>query len=108
MKVSTEKENYGTSVEKKTSTSKKIEKPRLYKVLLHNDDYTPMDFVVIILRDIFGKSTTDASHVMWTVHKKGIGVGGVYTREIAETKVNQVHELAKKNQHPLKCSMERE
>ena len=78
----------------------------MYKVLLHNDDYTAMEFVVIILEKIFRKSTAEATRIMLNVHQQGIGVAGVYTREVAETKVAVVHELARQNKYPLKCSME--
>ncbi len=80
--------------------------PRLYKVLLHNDDYTTMEFVISILETVFHKSPPDAAEIMLNVHNKGVGIAGVYTREISETKVSIVHELAKKNEFPLRCSME--
>jgi ATP-dependent Clp protease adaptor protein ClpS len=89
-----------------TETEKKLKKPPLYKVLLHNDDYTTMEFVVYILQSVFHHPSTKATQIMLHVHRRGIGVAGVYTYEIAETKVNQVHELAKKYEYPLKCSME--
>lgn len=82
--------------------------PPLYKVLLHNDDYTTMEFVVSILENIFSKSRQDATRIMLNVHNEGIGIAGVYTREICETKIAIVHELAKKNEFPLRCSMEQE
>lgn len=81
--------------------------PPLHKVLLHNDDYTSMEFVVAILKNVFGKSTTVATRIMLDVHQAGIGVAGVYTREICETKIELVHQLARKNGFPLRCSMER-
>lgn len=84
-----------------------VQEPPLYKVLLHNDDYTSMEFVVQILEVIFHKSTQEATRIMLNVHEKGIGVAGVYTREICETKIAVVHELARKNEFPLRCSMER-
>ncbi len=80
--------------------------PRLYKVLLHNDDYTSMEFVISILETVFHKSPHDATKIMLNVHNEGIGVAGVYTREICETKISVVHQLAKKNEFPLRCSME--
>jgi ATP-dependent Clp protease adaptor protein ClpS len=80
--------------------------PRLYKVLLHNDDYTTMEFVISILETVFHKSTHDATKIMLNVHNEGVGVAGVYTREICETKISVVHQLAKKNEFPLRCSME--
>jgi ATP-dependent Clp protease adaptor protein ClpS len=80
--------------------------PRLYKVLLHNDDYTSMEFVIAILETVFHKSSNDATKIMLNVHNEGIGIAGVYTREICETKISVVHQLAKKNEFPLRCSME--
>ncbi len=80
--------------------------PRLYKVLLHNDDYTTMEFVISILETVFQKSTPDATKIMLNVHNEGVGVAGVYTKEISETKISLVHQLAKKNEFPLRCSME--
>ncbi len=82
------------------------QEPKLYKVLLHNDDYTSMEFVISILENVFHKSAPDATEIMLNVHNKGIGVAGVYTREICETKISLVHQLAEKNQFPLRCSME--
>ena len=89
-----------------TETEKKTKKPPLYKVLLHNDDYTTMEFVVHILQSVFHLDDTKATQVMLHVHRKGMGVAGVYTSEVAETKVDKVHSLAKQYQYPLKCSME--
>lgn len=80
--------------------------PRLYKVLLHNDDYTTMEFVISILETVFQKSTPDATKIMLNVHHEGVGVAGIYTKEICETKITVVHQLAKKNEFPLRCSME--
>ena len=91
-----------------TETKTKTKKPSMYKVLLLNDDYTPMEFVVQILERIFHKSHEEATQIMLHVHQKGIGVCGVYTYEIAETKVNQVVDMARRNQHPLQCTMEKE
>ncbi|MEO8485131.1 MAG: ATP-dependent Clp protease adapter ClpS [Betaproteobacteria bacterium] len=79
--------------------------PPLYKVLLLNDDYTPMDFVVVVLQTVFGMSREKATQVM-QVHREGMGVCGTYTREIAVAKVDQVTGLARKHQHPLQCTME--
>ncbi len=89
-------------------TRERLEKPRRYKVLLHNDDYTTMEFVVFILQDIFHHSPAEASRIMLTIHKVGVGVAGVYTREAAETRVDQVLRLAEEAGHPLQCSMEPE
>ena len=86
----------------------KQKKPKLYKVILLNDDYTPMEYVVKLLREVFGKSENDAINIMLMVHKKGSGVCGVFTKEIAETKVFTVVRRAKSDQHPLKCIMEPE
>ncbi len=83
-----------------------VEEPKLFKVLLHNDNYTTMDFVVMVLEKIFYKSTAEATAIMLNVHQKGVGVCGVYPFDVAETKVTQVHNLAKKHQFPLKSSME--
>jgi len=89
-----------------TETKKKLQKPPLYKVLLHNDDYTTKEFVVQILQYVFNKDATAAVQIMLHVHKKGIGVAGVYTYEVAETKVALVESLAKQHEYPLKCSIE--
>lgn len=91
-----------------TKTRTKTQKPPLYKVLLLNDDYTPMEFVVYVLERFFGISNSQAVDIMLTVHNKGIAVVGVFSYEIAETKVAQVMELARRNQHPLQCTMEKE
>lgn len=91
-----------------TEKRQKVAKPPLYKVLLHNDDYTTMDFVVLVLETVFHKSSLEAGKIMLNVHQKGIGVAGVYPRDIAETKVVLVHDMARKNEYPLKCSIEKE
>ncbi len=91
-----------------TKTRPKTKKPSLYKVLLLNDDYTPMEFVVYILERFFNKSQEDATHVMLHVHQKGVGLCGVYTFEVAETKVAQVMNFSRQNDHPLQCTMEKE
>ena len=96
----------GTIVVNETQT--KTKKPSMYKVLLLNDDYTPMEFVVHILERIFHKNQEEATQIMLHVHQKGIGVCGVFTYEIAETKVSKVLDLARRNQHPLQCTMEKE
>ena len=86
----------------------KVKKPSMYKVLMLNDDYTPMEFVVHVLERYFSKTTEEATQIMLHVHQKGVGVCGVFTFEVAETKVNQTMELARKNQHPLQCTLEKE
>lgn len=83
-----------------------IDEPRLFKVLLHNDNYTTMDFVVHVLELVFHKSPAEATQIMLNVHQKGVGVCGIYPFDVAETKVAQVHVLAKQNEFPLKSSME--
>ena len=96
----------GTGVAAKTRP--KTKKPSLYKVLLLNDDYTPMEFVVHILERIFGKNRDEAVQIMLHVHRHGVGICGVFTFEVAETKVAQVIEFARRNEHPLQCTMEKE
>ena len=91
-----------------TKTRPKTKKPSLYKVLLLNDDYTPMEFVVLVLQDVFNKSREDAMRIMLHVHTKGVGECGIYPYEVAETKVAQVLDLARRNEHPLQCTMEKE
>jgi ATP-dependent Clp protease adaptor protein ClpS len=91
-----------------TKTRAKTQRPPLYKVLLLNDDYTPMEFVVHVLERFFGINHTQAVEIMLTVHRKGLAVVGVFSFEIAETKVTQVMDYARRNQHPLQCTMERE
>lgn len=84
----------------------RVKQPKLYKVLLLNDNYTTMDFVVAVLETIFKKSPAEAVEIMMHVHKQGRGLCGVYPREIAETKLHQVHERARAEGHPLRCTME--
>lgn len=84
----------------------RLKPPPMYKVVLLNDDYTPMDFVVAVLQTVFGMSREKATQVMLQVHRDGVGVCGTYTREVATAKVEQVLELARKHQHPLQCTME--
>jgi len=91
-----------------TKAKPKTKKPSLYKVLLLNDDYTPMEFVIYVLEAIFNKNREDATRIMLHVHQNGVGVCGVYTYEVAETKVAQVMETARRNQHPLQCTMEKD
>jgi len=91
-----------------TRTRPKTQKPSLYKVLLLNDDYTPMEFVVHVLKAFFQMDTDQATRVMIHVHQKGVGVCGIFTYEVAETKVTQVMDFAQKNQHPLQCTLEKD
>ncbi len=91
-----------------TKTRTKTQRPPLYKVLLLNDDYTPMEFVVHVLERFFGINHAQAVEIMLTVHRKGLAVVGVFSFEIAETKVTQVMDYARRNQHPLPCTMEKE
>lgn len=91
-----------------TKTRPKTKKPSLYKVLLLNDDYTPMEFVVHVLERFFNKGREEATRIMLHVHQKGVGVCGVYTYEVAETKVTQVMDFSRQHQHPLQCTMEKE
>jgi ATP-dependent Clp protease adaptor protein ClpS len=96
--------NTGTIVKARPKTKK----PSMYRVLLLNDDYTPMEFVVHVLERFFGKSREQATEIMLHVHHRGVGVCGVYTYEVAETKVAQTIEFARRHQHPLQCTMEKE
>ena len=86
----------------------KTKRPKLFKVLLHNDDYTPMEFVIDILVEIFHKNDMEAQHIMWTVHVKGHGLCGVFPFAVAESKVDKVMSLARQEEHPLLCTMEAE
>lgn len=85
----------------------KAKKPSMFKVIMLNDDYTPMEFVVLVLERFFSKTHDEATHIMLHVHQKGVGVCGVYTYEVAETKVTQVMDSARQHQHPLQCTLER-
>lgn len=85
-----------------------VKRPSMYRVLLLNDDYTPMEFVVHVLEHIFNKSHEEATEIMLKVHHRGVGVCGVFTFEVAETKAGQVMDLARRNQHPLQCTIEKE
>ena len=91
----------------KTQTKNKLKKPSLYKVLILNDDYTPMEFVVYLLKSFFNKSNEEATKIMLHVHQNGIGVCRIFSYEIAETKVIQVLDTSRKNNHPLQCTMEK-
>ena len=99
-----EENDQGVAVKSRSKTKK----PSMYRVLMLNDDYTPMEFVVHVLEHFFNKSHEEATQVMLHVHQKGAGVCGVYTYEIAETKVNQTMDLAQQNQHPLQCTIEKD
>ncbi len=100
------RDDSGTGIITKTRT--KTKKPSLYRVLLLNDDYTPMEFVVYILERFFTKDRDEATQIMLHVHQKGVGLCGIYTYEVAETKVTQVMNFASQHQHPLQCTMEKE
>jgi ATP-dependent Clp protease adaptor protein ClpS len=89
-----------------TETEKKVKLPPMYRVLLHNDDYTTMEFVVQVLQTVFHKSPADATQIMLHIHRTGIGVAGVYSCEVAETKVAVVEAMARQHEFPLKCTME--
>ncbi len=91
-----------------TKTRPDTKKPSLYKVLLLNDDYTPMEFVVHVLERFFNKGREEATRIMLHVHQKGVGICGVYTYEVAETKVTQVMDFSRQHHHPLQCTMEKE
>lgn len=91
-----------------TENQQEITKPPLYKVILHNDDFTTMDFVVYVLRTVFHHSEEDAVRIMLNVHQQGIGVAGIYTYEVAESKVTKVEALALEHEYPLLCTMEEE
>ncbi|MCW8308184.1 ATP-dependent Clp protease adapter ClpS [Acidiphilium sp. PA] len=91
-----------------TDTRIRPQRPPLYKVMMLNDDYTPMEFVVHALERFFGKSRDEAAEITVHIHRRGVGVCGVFTYDIAETKVTQVMDLARENQHPLQCTLERE
>jgi ATP-dependent Clp protease adaptor protein ClpS len=91
-----------------TKSRTETKKPSLYRVLLLNDDYTPMEFVVFVLERMFNKTQEEATRIMLHVHQHGVGICGVFTYEVAETKVAQVLDLARRNEHPLQCTMEKE
>ncbi len=98
----------GTVTERRTRTKSKTVRPPMYKVILLNDDYTPMEFVVDLLKSVFHKPHAEATRIMLWVHQNGMGVAGVYPFEVAETKVRAVEELAREAQYPLKCVMEKD
>ena len=91
-----------------TGLDEETREPRKYKVILHNDDYTTMEFVVQVLMDVFHKTEAEATQIMLAVHKNGQGVCGVFTAEVAETKVVMVRQMARRDGYPLKCTMEEE
>ncbi len=91
-----------------TKSKPKTERPSLYKVILLNDDFTPMDFVILILKKFFMKTDGEATRIMMNVHNQGAGIAGLYTYEVAETKVYTVNEFSRRHKHPLKCIMEKE
>lgn len=101
-------DNADGDVDLAVKTKPKTKRPPLYKVLLLNDDYTPMEFVVHVLERFFGMTHAQAFELMLTVHKKGVAVVGVFSHEIAETKVTLVMDFAQRHQHPLQCTMEKE
>jgi ATP-dependent Clp protease adaptor protein ClpS len=98
----------GTDVVTRTRTKAQTKRPSMYRVLILNDDYTPMEFVVFVLERFFNKSREEATRIMLHVHQTGVGQCGVFTYEVAETKVAQVVDLARRNEHPLQCTMEKE
>jgi ATP-dependent Clp protease adaptor protein ClpS len=100
-------EGNGPSVGIATRTRARTKKPSLYKVLMLNDDYTPMEFVVHVLQSFFRMDMEEATRVMLHVHQRGVGVCGIFSYEVAETKVNQVMDFARQNQHPLQCTLEK-
>ena len=101
-----EEVEHGNAVVEKAESKEKLERPPLYKVLLHNDDFTTMEFVVFILQTVFNHGESDAVRIMLNVHRQGIGLAGVYTYEVAEMKVDKVTSIAQLNEFPLLCTME--
>ncbi len=101
-------EDGGTTIGVATKTKPKTKQPALYKVLILNDDYTPMEFVVLTLQRFFKMTIEDATRVMLHVHQRGVGVCGIFTYEVAETKVSQVIDFAREHQHPLQATMEKD
>jgi ATP-dependent Clp protease adaptor protein ClpS len=92
----------------KSASKPKVDKPPLYKVIFHNDDYTTMEFVVYVLQEVFKHTPAGATRIMLHIHKSGIGVAGVYTREVAETKIEKTLDMAREHGHPLQVTMEQE
>jgi ATP-dependent Clp protease adaptor protein ClpS len=99
---------YGFEEDVATESRERLKKPPLFRVLLHNDDYTTMEFVVEVLRRVFGKTEAEAFQIMWAVHTQGVGCAGVYTYEIAEMKVEKVTQMARAQEYPLLCTVEEE
>ena len=99
---------YGLDEEVATESREKLKKPPLFRVLLHNDDFTTMEFVVEVLKKVFGKSDGDAFQIMWAVHTQGLGVAGIYTYEVAEMKVERATQMARAQEFPLLCTLEEE
>ena len=97
----------GSSLGVATRTRTRTKKPAPYKVLMLNDDYTPMEFVVLVLQRFFKMNMEEATRVMLHVHQRGVGICGIFSYEVAETKVNQVMDFARENQHPLQCTLEK-
>ena len=97
----------GVDLKDRTSSKNKVEPPKKYKCVMLNDDYTPMEFVVLVLESVFNKKQEEATQIMLHVHKNGVGVCGTFTYEVAEAKCKIVMDLAKKNEHPLQCTMEK-
>lgn len=97
----------GSGVRTAPVAKSRTQTPAMYRVLLLNDDFTPMDFVIHVLQKFFSKNMTEATAIMLQVHQQGAGVAGIFSYEIAETKVYQVNQAAKKNEHPLKCTLEK-
>ena len=108
IKMSSDDDGDNSEGDVATKTRARTKRPPMYKVLLLNDDYTPMEFVVHVLERFFGLNHAQAFEIMLTVHKKGLAVVGVFSFEVAETKVTQVMDSARQNQHPLQCTMEKE
>ena len=100
--------NNGADTGVVTRVKAKTKKPSMYKVLLLNDDYTPMEFVVYVLERFFNKQSEEATQIMLHVHQRGVGICGVYSYEVAETKVTQVMDFARQNEHPLQCTLEKD
>ena len=100
--------NNGADTGVVTRVKPKTKKPSMYKVLLLNDDYTPMEFVVYVLERFFNKQSEEATQIMLHVHQRGVGICGVYSYEVAETKVTQVMDFARQNEHPLQCTLEKD